>query len=417
MVSAFFCVHSSLAKLSADRIPYIHPKPDYIPKTGNGDLKSDSSVFRTQFCPGRVVSKARRNMASLDDVDIVAVKLACLCRQVQARADIPRCCFPLRASVCHCNTCRHTSGLLCTTVCELPVIPSALKVEGKTSSYKLDSTQSLVFCPGCGSSLYQMGSDVSKINIYTGVLKIGSGQVDFKDQCCMEETIDGGLASWLDLHHDDYSGKCLLHKKTAVADRSSVNEELKQSLDVTASCHCGGVQFIISPPSEASTQLSSPCSDLIVPFNSGPSKNEEDSKWWLRANGTRYFAGTCACRSCRLASGNDIQTWAFIPKINMRQMNGDPLEFDMGTLNEYGSSKGVYRNFCSICGATVFWHNDERPYLIDVSTGLLEAESGARAEELLEWTTARVSFQEEAQNKALIQTLREGLAKQAQEDL
>lgn len=98
-------------------------------------------------------------------------------------------------------------------------------------------------------------------------------------------------------------------------------------------------------------------------------------------------------------------------------MNSDPLENDMGTLNQYGSSKGVYRNFCSICGATVFWHNDERPYLIDVSTGLLEAESGARAEELLEWATARVSFQEEAQNKALIETLREGLAKQAQKEL
>ncbi|KAG6997508.1 hypothetical protein G7Y79_00040g076730 [Physcia stellaris] len=308
------------------------------------------------------------------------------------------------------------SGLLCTTVCEFPVIPSALKIEGKTSSYKIDSKQSQVFCPGCGSSLYRMGSDVSKINVYTGVLEIESGQVEVKGQCCMEEAIDGGLASWLDLHHE-YSGQCMQHSKTAVAHRSSGSMNLEQPLDIRASCHCGGVRFAISPASQVSTQLSSPYPDLIVPFQSGPSKNEKNSKWWLRANGTRYFAGTCACRSCRLASGNDIQTWAFIPKDNMRQMNGDPLEYDMGTLNQYGSSKGVYRNFCSMCGATVFWHNDERPYLIDVSAGLLEAESGARAEELLEWATARVSFQEEAQNKALIEMLREGLAKQAQKEL
>lgn len=352
-------------------------------------------------------------MASVDNLGMVTVNFACLCRQVRAHVDVPHCCFPLRASVCHCYTCRHTSGLLCTTVCELPINLSTVKVEGKTSSYKIDSKQSLVFCPGCGSSLYRTGMDASMTNLYTGVLEIGSGQVDFKSQCCMEETTDGGLALWLDLHHDDYNGQCMLHKKTAVADRSIGSGNPEQSLDVTASCHCGGVQFIVSPPSEASTQLYSPYSDLIVPFHSGPSKNEEHSKWWLRANGTKYFAGTCACRSCRLASGNDIQTWAFIPKNNMRQINGDPLDYDMGTIKQYRSSEGVYRNFCSICSATVFWHNDERPHLIDVSTGLLEAESGARAEELLEWATARVSFQEEAQNEVLIERLRKGLAKQA----
>lgn len=40
---------------------------------------------------------------------------------------------------------------------------------------------------------------------------------------------------------------------------------------------------------------------------------------------------------------------------------------------------------------------------------MLDAKSGARAEELLEWATERVSFQEDAQNKAFIARLGEGI--------
>jgi hypothetical protein len=54
------------------------------------------------------------------------------------------------------------------------------------------------------------------------------------------------------------------------------------------------------------------------------------------------------------------------------------------------------REFCSRCGATVFWHDKFRPELIDVSVGLLRAAEGSRAGSWLEWWTGRVSFLEEA---------------------
>lgn len=157
--------------------------------------------------------------------------------------------------------------------------------------------------------------------------------------------------------------------------------------------------------------MHSPYSDLTVPFHSGSSHNPQDEKWWLRASGTKYFAGTCACSSCRLASGNEIQTWAFIPKINIRHIDNSPLDFamEMGTLKQYESSKGVYRNFCGTCGATVFWHDETRLELIDVSVGLLEAGTGVRAEEWLEWAGERVSFAEEGQNRSLVGKLEEGI--------
>ena len=93
-------------------------------------------------------------------------------------------------------------------------------------------------------------------------------------------------------------------------------------------------------------------------------------------------------------------------------MHGEPLDFEkMHDLAEYRSSEGVRRYFCSKCSATVFWCCDVRPDLIDVSVGLLDAEEGARAESWLEWRTDRISFDEDAPNRALVQSLKSGLKK------
>lgn len=78
-------------------------------------------------------------------------------------------------------------------------------------------------------------------------------------------------------------------------------------------------------------------------------------------------------------------------------------------MRRFESSPGVYREFCGTCGATVFWHCDERPGVVDVSVGLLRSVSGARADDWLEWATGRVSFAEDALDKGLIGLLEKGL--------
>ncbi|KIY00606.1 uncharacterized protein Z520_03269 [Fonsecaea multimorphosa CBS 102226] len=176
-----------------------------------------------------------------------------------------------------------------------------------------------------------------------------------------------------------------------------------------AGCHCGGVNFRITRPNALSKQCSSPWPDLLVPYHSSSSENQADIKWWLRANDSKYLAGTCACRSCRLGSGFPIQAWAFVPKANILQLDGKPLDYNMGTLKQIESSKGCFREFCSRCGATVFWHCLERPDLVDVSVGLLRASEGSRATTMLDWWTERVSFREEAFDKLLIDNLEKGL--------
>ncbi|KAI1755801.1 hypothetical protein F4782DRAFT_487044 [Xylaria castorea] len=232
-----------------------------------------------------------------------------------------------------------------------------------------------------------------------------------------------------------------------------------------AFCHCRTVEFQITRPNVTSKFPRSNYPDLMVPYHtSSPHiQNPEDNKWWLRPRFShnsmetkaaeegqlsRYLAGTCACRSCRLTSGFEIQTWAFIPRTNIffrihesrrgaftleswsppsPNESGEgadivPLDFATlppGILTSYESSQGVRREFCSHCGATVFWRDRWRSELIDVSVGLLDAAEGARAESWLDWWTGRVSFAEDAENgrmgqtaecaKSLIDSLQEGL--------
>ena len=87
-----------------------------------------------------------------------------------------------------------------------------------------------------------------------------------------------------------------------------------------------------------------------------------------------------------------------------------PFERYWGKMQTYRSSDSVTRVFCKGCGANVFWDGDARPAVVDVAVGLMDAESGARAEEWLGWWTKRVSYEEEALNKGLMNGLKNGLA-------
>ena len=245
----------------------------------------------------------------------------------------------------------------------------------------------------------------------TGALERIEGIVDLKGSIFVGDTGDGGCSVWLKgwpawekaEDGEAYKGPT----KGGTGEGVLKGEEDK----LNCYCRCGGVQFYITRPNEASRNLHSPYADSIIAHTTGGEewKNKEDAKWWLCADGTKYAASNCACISCRKGSGFDIQQWAFVPEVNIFQKDGKPIDFSMGTLKECNSSEGVTRHFCGKCGAKVFWRTTDRPKLIDVSAGLMEAPSGARAEEWLEWKTERVSYTEFAQNRKLIGMLEEGL--------
>lgn len=351
-------------------------------------------------------------MAQSGLIENTTLEISCACRQISGSVCVPSSALPLPVNLCHCNTCRHSTGLLCASTVPLPKNSSSLQVHGKLMGYKSSTYKTRYFCEQCGASIYEMTTNPDVASICTGILRRSDNIMELKRHEYVADTKDEGLSVWL---RDPAAGEDQPHKSERIPHTSTVLPVLPETGSTESGpklpgyCHCGGVQFRITRPDRLSTELSSPWPDLLVPYHSGSSENIGDVEWWLRQDGTKYLAGTCACNSCRLASGYDIQVWAFVPKTNIVQANGQLLDFSMGTLRRFQSSEGIYREFCRSCGATVFWHCDERPDLIDVSVGLLHAENGARAESWLEWWTERVSFEENAQNKALISRLGRGL--------
>lgn len=344
-----------------------------------------------------------------ENPDIKVLSFSCACKQVTGSINVPKSKLPLPLTLCHCNICRHQSGLLCNSYVTITDFKSSFRLQGVLSGYKSSQTLTRFFCSRCGSNVYLEDSKDDDLEICSGSLMGNDSITELKNHIFTSDTTDGGLSPWIP-KPPGWVGFPKSSKQVDCGSYCYSQDSKAEKQELQCHCQCRGVQFKIHRPNEASKNVSSPFGDMLVPYVTGSSSNDKDVKWWLRRKDTKYLAATCACDSCRLASGFDIQTWAFVPKINMSKLNGDPIDFkNMGSLKQYRSSEGVYREFCETCGANVFWRCDARPGLVDVSVGLLDAEEGARAESWLEWWTDRVSFEEEAQNKSLISSLRTGL--------
>lgn len=349
--------------------------------------------------------------------ELIKLSISCACKRITGSCDIPPHKVPLPMVLCHCNTCRHSSGLLAVSHVPIPPGSSVFQINGQPCCYKTP-LQMRYFCEDCGCSIYQRKAQSETIELCTGALET-AGFVEMDEHIFVADTIDGGLSGWI--RAPTWSETQLQRNHSGGAIASILAETLQGSSSTTdhlrGYCHCKGVQFTISRPKEILSIKNVPWPDLIMPYHSKSAENTSNQKWWLQANSTKYLAGTCACNSCRLGSGYDIRTWAFIPKANIHPLNGEDLTFAMGTLRANESSSGIYREFCRVCGATVFWHSDDRPDIVDVSVGLLDSDRGARAEDWLEWWTERVSFEELARNRKYIALLSQGLREWAKREV
>jgi hypothetical protein len=288
------------------------------------------------------------------------------------------------------------------------------------TAYSTSSTRTRYFCSTCGAHIFVHHLKDNSWHIASGLLNRTEGILRWTGCEWLGDTLDGGISIWLKEIKDSDGKKRPLNRwllddcqeKNVPSDDElvvlPVTDNNQPSEILKAQCHCGGVKFHITRPNDASAQVKSPFPDLIVPYHSHSSANPNNETWWLRRDG-KYLAGTCTCTSCRLASGFEIQPWAFVPKGNLIPEDGKGLDFRMGTLKSYLSSKGIWREFCGVCGANVFWHCEERPDLIDVSVGLLDPAQGARAEQWLEWWEGRVSFRELCVSESLVASLEAGL--------
>ncbi|PGH21374.1 hypothetical protein AJ80_03291 [Polytolypa hystricis UAMH7299] len=346
------------------------------------------------------------------------VAIACLCARTGQRVSLHAPSTDLSSQTfCHCDTCCWSSGMLCTSYIALDAAPSNFD---NLVQYKVpESSSTRWFCRTCGAHVFIDISDVKtgsrKFLVAAGVVEAGRFQTERTTQLGIGSTVDGGLSLLFRETAECYGTGCFAGEEGVGLDAQNALEPApvnspggdttQKQRRLNGRCLCGGVSYMITPPDETSKSASSPWPDLLVPYHTNSSANPDDVKWWLRANDTKYLAGLCACNSCRLAAGFPIQSWAFVPKSNIFNQDGSPLTYGTGTMKQYESSPGVYRELCSVCGATVFWHCKERPGVVDVSVGLLRSSSGSRAEDWLDWASGRVSFGEEAADQGLIQIL------------
>ena len=336
--------------------------------------------------------------------------IACLCGTIrqdvplQPRSDSD----PVSLSLCHCNTCRHSSGVLCTSYYPIakPTLSQHLRpyVSGGGGSTRY-------FCAVCGCHVFRSkgsssGSGSLEWEVATGVISstTGAQEARYTKHTHVADTNDGGASIWISA----FAGRPMEITNNKIPPPSP---SPKPSESLPASCACGTVRFHITRPGPQSRDPHSSYPDLTHAYKTTPASlasNPRRDKWWIQGD-DRYLAGTCACASCRLSTGFEVQQWAFVPRANIflhvpaasgSEVVVMPLDFGTlptGVLTSYASSPGVVREFCGGCGATVFWHDGIRPGVIDVSVGLLRAEEGARAERWLRWWTGRVSFEEETE--------------------
>lgn len=335
----------------------------------------------------------------------MATSVACLCGNIQLPIQLDTSIDQTKLQLCHCRECRRNVGQLYSSYHVLQHEPTFNGLR----EYQQSAHISRFFCEICGAHAFAHSKTNGEFLVASGLLttKIPVQKIEHWQ---ISDTGDGGLGVYLDGTQSTSTGCRLDVSRDPEISKESktpgINDDKKQNLH--AQCICGGIDFYITKPDASSSQATSPWADLLVPYFTGSGANPEDVKWWLRDGGTKYLAGTCACNTCRLSCGFPIQTWAFVPKSNILNEDGSPLEFGRGSMRRHNSSPGVYREFCGSCGATAFWHCDERPLLIDVSVGLLQA-NGARAEDWLDWAPNRVSFAEMAVQYDLIQRLEDGV--------
>lgn len=349
-----------------------------------------------------------------------SITAKCACRAFSFQADFPKASIPFQRALCLCTICRSLSGGCGVSYIALPSIQVNPLMYNLTS-YSTSDRITRYFCSTCGAHCFVQWMPTASWHLATGLWDRTEGIIKWTGCKWVNDTLDGGISVWLkEIANQDGSKRELRRWMLQDGDNelvpegilTSLSEKLakdESNLTLKAHCCCGGVKFSLTRPTEASKAARSPFPDLMVPYHSDSPANPENTTWWLREHNTKYLAGTCACTSCRESSGFDIQPWAFVPRCNILQEDGKPLDFSSGTLKRYESSSGVHREFCGRCGATVFWHCDERPDIIDVSVGLFDSSQGARVESWLDWWTDRVSFSEMAVSTSLIASLENGL--------
>ena len=279
----------------------------------------------------------------------------------------------------------------------LPHSAKPLKITGTPSRFTSSTGPDgcdRCFCSNCGTSVYDDSPNVQAQSFCSGALTDHAKLARIEGHEFTWFADDGGLSVWLPKTTiwevgDDQTPTEGNH----YAEMDVKIPEPGEQEGVEASCYCGGVKFVVTRANEQSRGIDWP-SDILP----------------KRDGGKKWVGKVCACDSCRQAGGFHLAPWVYVAHVNIRDTDSAKIfDFGAGLLRAYSSSTGVKRHFCGRCGAKVFFRNTKRPDIIDINAGLLEAKSGARAEEWVEWVH-EVAEWEDAKDEELVKALKEGMA-------
>jgi hypothetical protein len=331
-------------------------------------------------------------MASTQETILVIAE--CLCKAHTFSTEVPTSKLPLPAYVCHCTSCRHSTGALYSIDTSWPE-PRQKVDTTKLKSYAFSATISILFCETCSAPIFfESAKEQQELGVFTGALK--NDNIDLMkivEHIYAGDTIDGGATMWLRKPNADGSEARRFEERSNTEpypqDWPSPSaftgyEKKSESTSVPIRCHCRGI-------------------NLVLHRGNYEGMTDEELPWFVDPKTHKLCAGFDVCDSCRLQSGIDIFHWTFaeLANISFPTLPQDRSTFPkttqelkaavdaqnaiIGTLAYYQSSPDVQRYFCKVCSATAFYAVDDRPVTVDVAIGLLDAPDGARAESFLSW--------------------------------
>lgn len=325
----------------------------------------------------------------------------CLCKSIHFTVTVPASSLPLPVHLCHCPTCRYTHGTLCIFHACLPqglqpefIAPSSL-ASATGYIHKNHAQSERLFCSTCGCHFGDRDLEPDKETgkpewrVATSIFDShGEDTFQIRSHCFTDSvSAPGGLYEWL----PTMDGRPLHIFNPSPDDkrwppRASEKDRPPQEFDdagnerLRAECHCGGVSFTIPRPTVPEVKANEFFMKFVSPV--------EEGKW---------VATVDVCRDCMLVDGTHVTAWTFVPLPLLEPKIGEDLK--IGTAKVYASSKGVWRSFCGVCGATVFFGRVERrpspeSHVINVAVGILRAPEGVLAERWLTWRTGSMAWPE-----------------------
>lgn len=320
----------------------------------------------------------------------VIITAECLCKARTFSTEVSSHSLPLQCNVCHCDSCRHSTGALHIIETTWPQPKEDVDISA-LQSYQFSANVTYRFCGTCSTLIfYESARFPSKLGVFTGALKnVDADIVRLTKNIFVEDTVDGGASVWFRKPNSDgkeipryreFSGEEIPWSWPEPSCPSGSAKAPRQDI-LPVWCHCKGI-------------------NMALRFEDYASKAKEDFPWFIDPTTHKRRVNFDACNSCRLQFGHDLVHWASVELANLSHANGksfpgttaelkaavDAGDYTVGTLAYYQSSPGKQRYFCKVCSTSAFFASNHEPEVVKLAIGLLEAPDGARAEGYLSWS-------------------------------